>query len=241
MRPQSTRCFTAAITPDGFYVVRSRAGRQRLHYCTNCTHLNPGQSRDGLARRRSVIAVKYGGGTRRLPLDWTNKYEGFDVLPMLLHSSDMPSLDRLPYGETDKPFPHVKPFGVGKSNSPKMRRLGCQGPSRGRGPWATERLTTKVLRVSPKFPQLPAENRAHDRRMQPHGLVLGKVPRSTRGRAARRRRTPRSWRARSVAERRRALRQGGRQLPKRGPAGRRPEPERFTTLRVPLAQRPPAG
>ena len=82
---------------------------------------------------------------------------------MLLRAgSDMPSLDRLPYGETDQPFPHVKPFGGSDRQILQnyLRKVRMSGPSPGLGTWATYEKAhrEKLSRVFvPKFPQIPAE------------------------------------------------------------------------------------
>ena len=82
---------------------------------------------------------------------------------MLLRAgSDMPSLDRLPYGETDQPFPHVKPFGGSDRQILQnyLRKVRMSGPSPGLGTWATYEKAhrEKLARVFvPKFPQLPPD------------------------------------------------------------------------------------
>ena len=81
---------------------------------------------------------------------------------MLLRAgSDMPSLDRLPYGETDQPFPHVKPFGGSDRQILQnyLRKILLSGP-KGRGTFATYEKAhrEKLARVFvPKFPQLPPD------------------------------------------------------------------------------------
>ena len=143
-----------------------------VNACTiaNCTHLHLAVSQGrvdcvaALLAAGASLTVKYGGGTRRLPLDCvTNKHEGFRrILPMLLRAgSDMPSLGRLPYGETDQPFPHVKPFGGSDRQILQnyLRKILLSGP-KGRGTFATYEKAhrEKLARVfAPKFPQLPAE------------------------------------------------------------------------------------
>ena len=143
-----------------------------VNACTiaNCTHLHLAVSQGrvdcvaALLAAGASLTVKYGGGTRRLPLDCvTNKHEGFRrILPMLLRAgSDMPSLDRLAYGETDQPFPHVKPFGGSDRQILQnyLRKILLSGP-KGRGTFATyekaHRAKLSAIFV-PKFPQLPAE------------------------------------------------------------------------------------
>ena len=143
-----------------------------VNACTiaNCTHLHLAVSQGrvdcvaALLAAGASLTVKYGGGTRRLPLDCvTNKHEGFRrILPMLLRAgSDMPSLDRLPYGETDQPFPHVKPFGGSDRQILQnyLRKILLSGP-KGRGTFATyekaHRAKLSAIFV-PKLPQLPAE------------------------------------------------------------------------------------
>ena len=143
-----------------------------VNACTiaNCTHLHLAVSQGrvdcvaALLAAGASLTVKYGGGTRRLPLDCvTNKHEGFRrILPMLLRAgSDMPSLDRLPYGETDQPFPHVKPFGGSDRQILQnyLRKILLSGP-KGRGTFATYEKAhrEKLARVFvPKFPRVPAE------------------------------------------------------------------------------------
>ena len=143
-----------------------------VNACTiaNCTHLHLAVSQGrvdcvaALLAAGASLTVKYGGGTRRLPLDCvTNKHEGFRrILPMLLRAgSDMPSLDRLAYGETDQPFPHVKPFGGSDRQILQnyLRKILLSGP-KGRGTFATYEKAhrEKLARVFvPKFPQLPPD------------------------------------------------------------------------------------
>ena len=81
---------------------------------------------------------------------------------MLLRAgSDMPSLDRLAYGETDQPFPHVKPFGGSDRQILQnyLRKILLSGP-KGRGTFATYEKAhrEKLARVFvTKFQQLPPD------------------------------------------------------------------------------------
>ena len=142
-----------------------------VNACTiaNCTHLHLAVSQGrvdcvaALLAAGASLTVKY-GVLRETPLDSvTNRQGGFRrILPMLLRAgSDMPSLDRLPYGETDQPFPHVKPFGGSDRQILQnyLRKILLSGP-KGRGTFATYEKVhrEKLARVFvPKFPQLPAE------------------------------------------------------------------------------------
>ena len=143
-----------------------------VNACTiaNCTHLHLAVSQGrvdcvaALLAAGASLTVKYGGGTRRLPLDCvTNKYEGFRrILPMLLRAgSDMPPLDRLPYGGYEQPFPDFRPFtGTDRRILQKyLKKILKSGP-KGRGTFATYEKAhrEKLARVFvPKFPQLPPD------------------------------------------------------------------------------------
>jgi len=140
-----------------------------VNACTiaNCTHLHLAVSQ---GRVDCVAALLAAGASltviynRCTPLEYvTNRYDNCRrIVPLLLRAgSDMPSLDRLPYGETDQPFPHVKPFGGSDRQILQnyLRKILLSGP-KGRGTFATyekaHRAKLSAIFV-PKFPQLPAE------------------------------------------------------------------------------------
>ena len=80
---------------------------------------------------------------------------------LLRAGSDMPPLDRLPYGEYEQPFPDFRPFtGTDRRILQKyLKKILKSGP-KGRGTFATyekaHRAKLSAIFV-PKFPQLPAE------------------------------------------------------------------------------------
>ena len=140
-----------------------------VNACTiaNCTHLHLAVSQGrvdcvaALLAAGASLTVKYGGGTRRLPLDCvTNKHEGFRrILPMLLRAgSDMPSLDRI----EQEAFPFCRPYGGSDHQILRnyLKKIRMSGPSPGLGTWTTyekdhrARLTKTFV---PKFPQIPEE------------------------------------------------------------------------------------
>ena len=132
-----------------------------------CTHLHLAISQ---GRVDCVAALLAAGASltviynRCTPLEYvTNRYDNCRrIVPLLLRAgSDMPSLDRLPYGEADQPFPHVKPFGGSDRQILQnyLRKILLSGP-KGRGTFATYEKAhrEKLARVFvPKFPQLPPD------------------------------------------------------------------------------------
>ena len=136
----------------------------------NCTHLHLAVSEGrvdcvaALLAAGASLTVKY-GVLRETPLDSvTNRQGGFRrILPMLLRAgSDMPSLDRLSYGDDEEAvaFPHFTPGSDRQILKNYMKKILMSGPGPGPGTWATYEKAhhEKLARVFvPKFPQIPAE------------------------------------------------------------------------------------
>ena len=134
----------------------------------DCTHLHLAVSNGrvdcvaALLAAGASLTVKFANNT---PLDCvTNKNDNKfrRIVPMLLRAgSDMPPLDRLPYGGYEQPFPDFRPFtGTDRRILQKyLKKILKSGP-KGRGTFATYEKAhrEKLARVFvPKFPQLPPD------------------------------------------------------------------------------------
>ena len=137
----------------------------------DCTHLHLAVSNGrvdcvaALLAAGASLTVKYRRSPGLTPLDCvTNKNDNKfrRIVPMLLRAgSDMPPLDRLPYGGYEQPFPDFRPFtGTDRRILQKyLKKILKSGP-KGRGTFATyEKAHRAKLSATfvPKFPQLPAE------------------------------------------------------------------------------------
>ena len=137
----------------------------------DCTHLHLAVSNGrvdcvaALLAAGASLTVKYRRSPGLTPLDCvTNKNDNKfrRIVPMLLRAgSDMPPLDRLPYGGYEQPFPDFRPFtGTDRRILQKyLKKILKSGP-KGRGTFATYEKAhrEKLARVFvPKFPQIPAE------------------------------------------------------------------------------------
>ena len=137
----------------------------------DCTHLHLAVSNGrvdcvaALLAAGASLTVKYRRSPGLTPLDCvTNKNDNKfrRIVPMLLRAgSDMPPLDRLPYGGYEQPFPDFRPFtGTDRRILQKyLKKILKSGP-KGRGTFATYEKAhrEKLARVFvPKFPQLPPD------------------------------------------------------------------------------------
>ena len=137
----------------------------------DCTHLHLAVSNGrvdcvaALLAAGASLTVKYRRSPGLTPLDCvTNKNDNKfrRIVPMLLRAgSDMPPLDRLPYGGYEQPFPDFRPFtGTDRRILQKyLKKILKSGP-KGRGTFATyEKAHRAKLSATfvPKFPQIPAE------------------------------------------------------------------------------------
>ena len=137
----------------------------------DCTHLHLAVSNGrvdcvaALLAAGASLTVKYRRSPGLTPLDCvTNKNDNKfrRIVPMLLRAgSDMPPLDRLPYGGYEQPFPDFRPFtGTDRRILQKyLKKILKSGP-KGPGTFATyEKAHRAKLSATfvPKFPQLPAE------------------------------------------------------------------------------------
>ena len=137
----------------------------------DCTHLHLAVSNGrvdcvaALLAAGASLTVKYRRSPGLTPLDCvTNKNDNKfrRIVPMLLRAgSDMPPLDRLPYGGYEQPFPDFRPFtGTDRRILQKyLKKILKSGP-KGRGTFATyEKAHRAKLSATfvPYFPQIPAE------------------------------------------------------------------------------------